>query len=691
MTISSLLKIALVCCFSFLSITVDSLPVTSQTYEGGKFKVRDTNITLTREANGYVLLTGSIGAIISRGLNSVEPFILDGEVADALVLVSNQVNSFDNVQFACKISYDSNVYGDGDVGEIVGHLDINLRDQGDCYYPESSDWATDEIPVTLMVSYLTIPFIGFVNSTELDKHGNPMPTDVFKKEEGVGQVGLFNITEDGTFYLPQTEYDFCIPSAADVDASPIIASTFAGFALEWGDAVSYFSQNDGSGNKIINPNVKNVLDTINPSIISINGNSGMHTFLANDNGDPAGSLPEHPSERPAPVTHDDLYFLNLLARETESKLVLGLPMYTAYENSYAIELLNEGFLQDIDPSYIEAVEYGNEPDHWTLEKKALRDPANFTYEDFLDEFAAMDQAILESYPRDKVVLSLQGPGIAGCNTNPKKDCWNKNLYNFATKTRVKDISFHRYGQSGCSQYSTMESLLGDPDPITQDYEFENELAKNLAPLNKKAVLGETNALSCGGIENISDSFSASIWLIDNLLENGVRGVDRALIHATKYNTYSPFTIDDSTGEVNIQSTLYSLLQFSEFIGKGDQAHVYRINHCTNDNRFVKGYGAKFVGNPSKAKYLFVSKDWQAFQNGESSFTIKVNSPTDFASGNTAKVTRMTAPDYSSKTGIKVAGQSFGSDGQLSGEFESEVVPRGADGQFEITLDPVSSV
>jgi hypothetical protein len=73
----------------------------------------------------------------------------------------------------------------------------------------------------------------------------------------------------------------------------------------------------------------------------------------------------------------------------------------------------------------------------------------------------------------------------------------------------------------------------------QEFEWIKQLLPKLDKLNKKLVWGEGNALSCGGKEEISDSFAAALWMLDNLFEAAFLGVHQSNIHADPTHNYSP--------------------------------------------------------------------------------------------------------------------------------------------------------
>lgn len=151
---------------------------------------------------------------------------------------------------------------------------------------------------------------------------------------------------------------------------------------------------------------------------------------------------------------------------------------------------------------------------------------------------------------NKGIFRPTGPAIAGCNTFAGKVCWQDDLDNFAkvckslakrdcgivlntrdtymclqvTTSNTRYISFHRYGNSGCSKYTNARTLLSDPDWNSGDFEFIARLAPSIEAEGKQLVWSEGNALSCGGKDGVSNSFAASLWILDNLFESAIRGV-----------------------------------------------------------------------------------------------------------------------------------------------------------------------
>lgn len=51
----------------------------------------------------------------------------------------------------------------------------------------------------------------------------------------------------------------------------------------------------------------------------------------------------------------------------------------------------------MDHKHIDSIEYGNEPDHWSLYKKAFR-PAPYTFEQYMTEFTRHAEAVAAAWP-----------------------------------------------------------------------------------------------------------------------------------------------------------------------------------------------------------------------------------------------------------------------------------------------------
>lgn len=75
----------------------------------------------------------------------------------------------------------------------------------------------------------------------------------------------------------------------------------------------------------------------------------------------------------------------------------------------------------------------------------------------------------------------------GCNNFADKVCWIDNLNDFAQQTTAQYVSWHRYGNSGCSKKTTLRTLLADPVPNdpAKGYDWVDRLARDLPPTKQQ--------------------------------------------------------------------------------------------------------------------------------------------------------------------------------------------------------------
>jgi hypothetical protein len=71
-------------------------------------------------------------------------------------------------------------------------------------------------------------------------------------------------------------------------------------------------------------------------------------------------------------------------------------------------------------------------------------------------------------------------------------------------------------------------------PFSHRTSFYQQFIARISPeinaLGKELIWSEGNALSCGGKPGVSNSFAASLWVLDNLFESAVRGVKGMNVH-----------------------------------------------------------------------------------------------------------------------------------------------------------------
>ena len=114
---------------------------------------------------------------------------------------------------------------------------------------------------------------------------------------------------------------------------------------------------------------------------------------------------------------------------------------------------------------------------------------------------------------------------------------------------------------------------------------------------KPVLMGEFNTASCGGFPGTSDTFAATLWVVDYVLQLASVGYDGAYIHTRErgitYNLFDPPASNDSSTNWTTLPTYYSLLTVSEALSPGWQNGSFVVDFGLNNNSetsTIAGYG-----------------------------------------------------------------------------------------------------
>lgn len=653
----------------------------------GWFRVRDCNVTMLRTGPSSVTVSGTMLAVTGRNLTfglASNNFTVSHQLAKTRIDLADTHNTQVRVSFTTDTYYDAKVTVNF---TEVGTADIKFS--GKASVPAANNWPADKLVAIGATAYIELPWIDFKNKStgEVNSNGLPIikPYQVFLDRNGLGKPSKFDIIE-GVFHSSINEFEAVVPTSSERKKSPAVPRDFVGFAMEWSNAAWFFRKPGTPRNALkINQNVVRALKNLRYLNVGVNGNSGMLVYLSTtklslnelDKWTGARKLLE--------IFPDDFRMLDKVGDETGASFIVGAPLLHPTDSRYLVEFMVDGILKYIKHNHIYAIEAGNEPDHWALDKKGFRTPP-FTYEQYMAEMKRHSEAVAKAWPKSVPYQLGAGPAFAGCNTFKEKVCWQPKLLDFAQRSSklFKYVTYHRYGNSGCSSSTNHETLLGDPDPNTGDFKWVEDLVPKLNAMGRKLVWGEGNALSCGGKEEVSDSFAATLWMLDNLFETAVRGVYKANVHTDPTHDYSPFQVDQKNGNVKVMPVFYGMLAFTRIFDSGSSS-IFRLRSAVQ-SRYIKVWG---VETASKHFHVVVlHKDLKA--KGALKLRIKIDNANEYDT--TATLTRLTAPSYTSKTGIKIAGQTFdgSKDGTLNGKRVVETVTMKG-GYFVITVQPISAV
>jgi hypothetical protein len=198
-------------------------------------------------------------------------------------------------------------------------------------------------------------------------------------------------------------------------------------------------------------------------------------------------------------------------------------------------------------------------------------------------------------------------------------------------------------------------------------------------------IGESNAVSGGGHDGVSNSFAAALWTLDTCLSMAAEGVAGIDFHqgSYRYAMYERVTRPSPDAEAyplyqnyRVQPSFYGMLFFQ--IANRDNSEIRQLP--IDASLRVKGYQ---LFSAEGSRTVLVNKDpWNAK-------TITLVLPSSFR-GQSLRMIELLAPGNSitAKKGITLAGQSYeGWGGAKSGNYQSQMLdPQTlANGQVYVTV------
>lgn len=190
------------------------------------------------------------------------------------------------------------------------------------------------------------------------------------------------------------------------------------------------------------------------------------------------------------------------------------------------------------------------------------------------------------------------------------------------------------------------------------------------------LLGEFNSASCGGIAGISDTFGATMWALDYVLQLASVGYSGAYIHTREagitYNLFDPPAANSSSSNWTTLPTYYALLPAAEALNAKNGTFVLDLNINNNtQNSTSAGYG--LYDGKTSALYGMVFFNFADAGNGTTSFPVTTGNASQ-----TLLVRYLSAPSVEEKFNISWGGKT------LNGVGDAIMVDSGsaADQQFQ---------
>ena len=427
-----------------------------------------------------------------------------------------------------------------------------------------------------------------------------------------------------------------------------IPNNFMGLSHEWGTTMPMFGYSTTGVNTVYRQLLANLTAYgSDPIQLRIGGNSTDSTGRST-------------GDRMAPLAE--------LSKAVHSRFILGVNL-----GSSDVELAKnqvEFYLDHMPKGSVEAIEIGNEPDHYI--KRRMR-PDGYGLNGYLKEFDSWKAAILPLLPKG---MLLVGPswGATG-ETVPMTTAFIEK-----ESGSVGVVSVHFYAESPYSKHPP--DFLLKPNSSTSALKLLTPAVLAAHERHIPVRVAELNSFYGVGLHGLSDAFSAALWSIDTMFEYANAGVDGVNWEADGSNFCSPFIFTRTTsGQTNSYELkaatplYYGMIFFQASVGRGAKLLPVEVDTKAN----VKVWATE--DERGAIRLAIINKDEVA--QGPVIFQMPGYSR--------ATVSRLIAPSYTSLDSVTFAGRTL--DGSVDGKLPSAEKTESftaVNGSFAIPLTTTSA-
>ncbi len=431
-------------------------------------------------------------------------------------------------------------------------------------------------------------------------------------------------------------------------AGNAIASDFVGLSQEWGDTYRFM----GSPAVGVNQAYRQLLTNL-----TVSGSSPANIRMGGNSTD-VSIAPSASTDAP----------LADLATALHTRFILGVNLGSDAPSLAVTQAQND--VSQMPAGSIEAVEIGNEPDLY--HRNGFR-PSTYSFQDYLNDFDTWKADIDPLLPPG---VKFSAPAWAS----------TASLSNLPTLLDAEAPSL-----SIVTQHYYVGSPSSNPAP---DY----LLAPRVSTIGPNAVaaaaaeahasglkfrMGELGSISGAGVAGISDAFGSALWAVDTMFEYANVGVDGVNWETSSENYNAPFyfqTASDASGTnttytlTSVTPLYYGMLFFQKATGNHSSLLPVTVDTTANFKCWPT------VDSNGTNRLTILNKD--DTQSG----TVMVTMP----GYNVATIIRLTAPSYTSTSGVTFGGQTFdgSTDGNILGTPSTERV-EGNNAVFAIPM-PITS-
>ena len=365
----------------------------------------------------------------------------------------------------------------------------------------------------------------------------------------------------------------------------------------------------------------------------------------------------------------DIAPLSELSQAVNIHYVLGVDMMNS--NLSITQAQAAQWVSQLPNSVIDGIEIGNEPDNYLGQGKR---PLTYNFDSYQAEDQTWAQAIHDVAGSS---IKIMGPSTATSS-------WNSGATTaFQGGSFLPDfVSQHAYLKPASATFTPPADYLLLPGSATDLPAAYAPYAASAHSAGLKFRMGEMNSVCGGGALGISDTFQATLWSIDvmfNYLANGMDGVNW---HTGQYTRYTLFEFKPQPSGSKVVYNLtkvtplyYGLLTFSQMAGRN--AKLLPVSQMSDSNVSIWAT----VDSTSAVHVVVINKDEQ------NTGSVQISLP----GYRTGTVRSLTAPTYTSTTGVVFGGQTFdgSTDGSIQGSVATTTIT-GTDGVFTITNVPITS-
>jgi hypothetical protein len=361
-----------------------------------------------------------------------------------------------------------------------------------------------------------------------------------------------------------------------------------------------------------------------------------------------------------------------VAHATGARLIVGVNLEANSTTIAGAEA--RALLGGIGADSIEGIEIGNEPElYGTFSWYKAADgqhvfgrPSTYGFTDYLQDFSRMADALPD--------VPLAGPATGA----PR---WIPELGPFlSAEPRVGVATLHRYPLKHCTRttHITIPELLSSHSTRG----LANSVARYVAVADTHHVplrIDEMNAVSCGGVRGVSDTFASALWAVDALFEMARVGVAGVNFHTVPRTINELVSADFSGGRwrSTVHPQYYGMLLFAQAAPAGSR--LLRVSGPSTAG--LHEWATR--GRDGRIRVILINDSTEGAQIAR----VRIA-----AGRGVASIERLTAPSISSKSGVTLGGQSFGSStttGHLAGAENHESVTA-IRGSYAVKLPPASA-